>query len=190
MRRRAPLFLIAFLLVAVILKYFVLGGGDTQVVAARESVPMAEKRLDNMRKVAATIQGKEETYKKAAEELAGREQGLIRADTVQQAEVALGELVQTIARSNGVDARGIQEFRDKVLTNDYGEVSVAVQFSCGIEQLVNLLTAIGNQPQILATNEIHVTGGADKQKRVQVRLSVSAAAPRKLLPEKKGVSAF
>jgi hypothetical protein len=98
--------------------------------------------------------------------------------------------VQTIARSNGVDARGIQEFRDKVLTNDYGEVTVAMQFSCGIEQLVNLLTAIGNQPQILATNEIHVTGGADKQKRVQVRLSVSAAAPRKLLPEKKGVSAF
>jgi len=190
MRRLAPLLLIVVLLVAVILKYFVLGGGETQVVAARESVPMAEKRLDNMRKVAATVQGKEETYKKAAAELAGREQGLIRADTVQQAEVALGELVQTIARSNGVDARGIQEFRDKVLTNDYGEVTVAMQFSCGIEQLVNLLTAIGNQPQILATNEIHITGGADKQKRVQVRLSVSAAAPRKLLPEKKGVSAF
>jgi hypothetical protein len=190
MRRRAPFILIAVLLVAVILKYFVLGERETQVVAPRESVPIAEKRLDNMRKIAATVPGKEETYKKAAAELAGREQGLIRADTVQQAQVALGELVQTIARANGVDARGIQEFRDKVLNNDYGEVSVAVQFSCGIEQLVNLLTAIGNQPQILATNEIHVTGGNDKQKRVQVRLSVSAAVPRKLLPEKKGGSGF
>jgi len=190
MRRLAPFILIAILLVAVILKYFVLGERETQVVAPRESVPIAEKRLDNMRKVAATVPGKEETYKKAAAELAGREQGLIRADTVQQAQVALGELVQTIARANGVDARGIQEFRDKVLNNDYGEVSVAVQFSCGIEQLVNLLTAIGNQPQILATNEIHVTGGADKQKRVMVRLSVSAAVPRKLLPEKKGGPAF
>jgi hypothetical protein len=180
----------AVLAVAVILKYFVLGGSDTELVAAQESVPAAEKRLDNLRKVAATVPGKEETYKKAAAELAEREKGIIGANTVQQAQVALGELVQTIARSNGVDARGIQEFRDKVLTNDYGEVSVAVQFSCGIEQLVNLLTAIGNQPQILSTNEIHVTGGNDKQKRVQVRLSVSAAVPRKLLPEKKGVSAF
>jgi len=56
--------------------------------------------------------------------------------------------------------------------------------------LVNLLTAIGNQPQILATNEIFVNGGADKQKRVGVRLSVSAAVPRTLLPAKKGASAF
>jgi Tfp pilus assembly protein PilO len=190
MRRRTLLVALAVLLAAVILKYFVLGGREAQVVGAQESIPMAEKRLDNMRKVAATVPGKEEIYKKAAAELAGREQGLIKADTVQQAQAALGELVQTIARSNGVDARGIQEFRDKVLNNDYGEVTVAVQFTCGIEQLVNLLTAIGNQPQILATNEIHVIGGSDKQKRVQVRLSVSAAAPRKLLPEKKGAPAF
>jgi hypothetical protein len=35
-----------------------------------------------------------------------------------------------------------------------------------------------------------VNGGNDKQKRVQVRLSVSAAVPRKLLPEKKGGPAF
>ena len=69
MRQRALLVLMAVLLVAFILKYFVLGGGDTQVVAAQESVPMAEKRLANMRKIAATIQGKEETYKKAAAEL-------------------------------------------------------------------------------------------------------------------------
>ena len=190
MKRRAPLVLIAGLVAALILKYFVLGDHETQVVGAQDSVPMAEKRLDNMRKVASTVPGKEEMYNKAAAELAGREQGLIKASSVQQAQVALGELVQTIARSNGVDARGIQEFREKVLNKDYGEVSVAVQFTCGIEQLVNLLTAIGNQPQILATNEIHVSGGNDKQKRVQVRLSVSAAVPRKLLPEKKGVSAF
>ena len=189
MRRLAPLLLVA-LVVAVILKYFVLSGAETKVVAAEESVPMAEKRLEGMRKVAATVPGKEAVYKTAAAELAEREKGLIQAATVQQAEVALGELVQTIARSNGVDARGIQEFRDKVLNNDYGEVTVAVQFTCGIEQLVNLLTAIGNQPQLLATNEIHVNGGGDKQKRVSVRLSVSAAVPRKLLPEKKGASAF
>ena len=32
--------------------------------------------------------------------------------------------------------------------------------------------------------------GSDKNKNVQVRMVVSAAVPRKLLPEKKGVGAF
>jgi hypothetical protein len=59
-----------------------------------------------------------------------------------------------------------------------------------MEQLVNLLAAIGNQPEILATNEIHISGGSDKNKNVQVRMVVSAAVPRKLLPEKKGLAAF
>ena len=37
-------------------------------------------------------------------------------------------------------------------------------FGCGIDQLVNFLAALADQPQILATNEIRVTGGADKKK--------------------------
>ncbi len=67
---------------------------------------------------------------------------------------------------------------------------MTVTFTCGIEQLVNLLAALANQPQILATNEIQVTGGTDKKKNVQVRLSLSGVVPRKLVPEKKGVAAF
>jgi hypothetical protein len=59
-----------------------------------------------------------------------------------------------------------------------------VAFTCGIEQLVNLLAALGNQAPILATNEISVVGGTDKKKNVQVRLTVSAVVPRKLLPKK------
>ena len=63
-------------------------------------------------------------------------------------------------------------------------------FTCGMEQLVNMLGAIANQPDLLATDEIHIAGGNDKKKNVQVRLSVAAAVPRKLIPERKGVGAF
>jgi hypothetical protein len=48
---------------------------------------------------------------------------------------------------------------------------------------------LGNQPQILATYDIHVSGGHDKKKGIQVRLSVSAIVERKLIP-KKGAAAF
>jgi len=85
----------------------------------------------------------------------------------------------------------MDEYHAKVLTPDYGELSVTVSFNCGIEQLVNMLAALANQPQILATNEIRVAGGNDKKKNIQVRLAVSSLVPRKLLPaEKKGIAGF
>jgi hypothetical protein len=151
-----------------------------------DSIPAAERRLDNLRKAAAALSAEEAFYKKAEAELAGREKGLLKADTEQQAQVALLDLVQNTARANQVEIRGSQEFRDKVWNDDYGEVSVTVAFSCGMEQLVNLLTAIGNQPEILSTSSVQISGGSDKKKNVQVRLIVSAAVPRKLIPQKKG----
>ena len=190
MNRRA-LYIILVLSVLVVLKYGFFGDRGAPVVVAREdSLPAAERRLENLRKVAATVPGEEELYKKAAAELSVREKGLLKADTDQQAQVALLDLVQNTARANQVEIRGSQEFREKALNDDYGEVSVTVTFSCGMDQLVNLLAAVGNQPEILATNEIQISGGNDKNKNVQVRLVVSAAVPRKLLPEKKGVAAF
>jgi hypothetical protein len=177
--------------VLVVVKYAFFGDSGAPVVAAREdSIPAAERRLESLRKVAATVPAEEALYKKAAAELSVREVGLIKANTEEEARIALLELVQNTARVNQVEIRGNQEFREKVLSDDYGEVSVAVTFTCGIEQLVNLLAAIGNQPEILATNEIHISGGNDKNKNVQVRMVVSAAVPRKLLPEKKGLAAF
>ncbi|HUP02386.1 MAG TPA: type II secretion system protein GspM [Bryobacteraceae bacterium] len=175
------------LAVMVVVKYAFLGDKDAPAVVGQEdSAPAAERRLDNLRKAAATIPAREDLYKKAQAELSQRETGLLKANTEQEAQVALLELVQNTGRANQVTIQGSQEFRDKVLNDDYGEVSVAVAFTCGMEQLVNLLAAIGNQPEILATNEIHISGGSDKKKNVQVRLVVSAAVPRKLLPEKKG----
>ncbi len=189
--KRPALYIIAILSVLVAARYGLLRDRDAPtVVEPEDSIPAAEKRLENLRKLAATLPGEEDLYKRAASELSGREKDLLKADTDQQAQVALFALVQNTAHANQVEIRGYQEFREKALDNDYGEVSVTVAFSCGMDQLVNLLAAIGNQPEILSTNEIQITGGADKRKNVQVRLNVAAAVPRKLIPEKKGVAAF
>jgi Tfp pilus assembly protein PilO len=179
------------LAVAVLVKYAFLGDrGAPSVVEPEDSIPAAEKRLDSLRKLAATLPGEEELYKKAAAELNGREKDLLQAGTDDQAKIALLALVQNTAHANQVEIRGSQEFREKVVNNDYGEVSVTVAFTCGMEQLVNLLAAIGNQPQILSTNEIQISNFNDKRKNVQVRLNIGAAVPRKLIPEKKGAPAF
>ena len=161
------------------------------VVASAESVPIAERRLERMRQLAATVPGKESVLQQARAELAAREAGILKADTAAQAGAQLLDVIRKAAMLNGIDARGAEEVnRVKPLANDYGEVSVTVTFTCGIEQLVNFLAALANEPEILATNEINVLGGNDKNKNVQVRLSLSGVVPKKLVPERKGALPF
>jgi hypothetical protein len=99
--------------------------------------------------------------------------------------------VNNVAKANGVQTRGLDDYHSRPISNDYGEVTVGVSFSSDIVQLVNFLAGLASQDLILATNEIHITGGTDKKKILQVRLSVSGLVPRKLIaPQKKGLAGF
>jgi Tfp pilus assembly protein PilO len=188
--RRTLFLLLGGLLLIVVLRFGVYGNRQAQVVAPAESIPLAEKRLDRLRQVAATVPGKEALLKQAMAELETREKGMLKADTHSQAQAQLLQVIHTVAEANGIDARGEEDQRVRPLASDYGEVSVTVTFGCRIEQLVNFLAAIANEPEILATNEIHIAGGDDKKKNVRVRLSLSGVVPKKLLPARKGVAAF
>jgi len=187
--RRTILILGAGLLL-ILAARFALVNRQSGVVEATESAPLAERRLALVRQKAATLAGREAVLKQARAELATREAGLLKADTKEQAEAVLLEQVQDIAKANGIDARGNQGFREKLLGADYAEVSATVNFTCGIEQLVNLLASLADEPEILATEDLRMTGGADKKKNVQVQLSVTGVVPRRLIPQKKGGTAF
>ena len=163
---------------------------STPVVAAADSIPLAEHRLERLRQLAATVPGKETVLQQVRAELQSREAGILKADTAPQAQAQLMDVIRRVATANGIDARGAEELRVRPLANDYGEVLVAVTFTCGIEQLVNFLAALANEPQIIATDEINITGGTDKKKAVQVRLSLSGVVPKKLVPAKRGLAAF
>jgi len=183
--RKYAALLAVSVLVFVLLKFGPSSGSGTTVVAASDSIPLAEKRLERLRQAAATVSAKEEILKQAKAELAARESGLLKGDTKAQAQAALTELVQSVAKANGIETKGVERWTEAVIDNDFGEVGAEVTFTCGIEQLVNLLAALADQPQILATNQIRINGGTDKKKLVQVRLGVSGIVPRRLLPEKK-----
>lgn len=185
-RKTLLMFLVAVVLLILVVRYRVMGDGQAVVVAPADSIPMAEQRLHRVRQLAAMVPGKEALFKQAAAELASREKGLIAADTAEQAKAQLLDVIHRVAAANGIDARGLEQSNVKQLANDYGEVSVGVTFTCGIEQLVNFLAAIANEPQILATNEINVSGGSDKKKNVLVRLSLSGVVPKRLVPARRG----
>ncbi len=190
--KRTGFGLIAGVAVILILRFVVIGGdSSSSAVAPSETVAQAEQRLHHVRQVTATVPGKEMLRKQAAATVDGLEKGIFRADTEPQARAQILEMVNDVAKANGVQTRGLEESHSKPLSNDYGEVTVTTSFACDVVQLVNLLAGLAAQDQILATNNIHITGGADKKKMLQVRLSVSGLVPRKLIaPEKKGLAAF
>jgi hypothetical protein len=182
------LIVVAVLAVAVALRYTVLSGDRPSAVGAPvDDIPSAERRLLKVREQAATVGAKEALLKQATEELKAREKGLIQTETAAQAQAVLLDKIRQVAQQNGFDARGADQFTEaKPLGDAYAVVSVTVTFTCAIEQLVNFLAMLDSQPEILATNEIHVVGTRDKKKQIQVRLGLSGVGPRKLLPPKKG----
>lgn len=176
----------ALLIPAAAWRFGLFGSSDAGTVAAAQAIPIDENRLQSLRVKAASVPGKEERLRQAQGELATREKGILKADTKAQAQAQLLEMVQFIAKTNGIEVRGVERMSEAVISSDYGEVGVEVAFVCGIDQLVNLMAALADQPQILATNELRINGGNDKKKNIQVHLSVGALVARKLLPEKKG----
>jgi hypothetical protein len=99
------------------------------------------------------------------------------------------DVLHKTALANGFDSNGaVQLPEPKALGKDYGQVSVGQNFTCGIDQLVNFLSVIANEPEILATDTINLIPNRDKNKNITVRLIFSGVIARKLVPEKKGVS--
>ena len=189
---RRLLWLLAAMAVGAILRLTVFTdrASTIQVVVPADAITRAEKRLQHLREQAATVPAKEAMLKQALAELETREQGLIKTETGPQAQAHLLDTIHRIAGQAGFDARGADQFTEvRPMGSDYGVVTVTESFTCAIEQLVNFLALLPAESELVATNEVHVTGGNDKKKNLQVRLSVSGLVPRSLVPKKKGPGA-
>lgn len=189
-RDRRALLLLAVALAVILAVKFAGSSGPEVAEAAVDSVDMAEKKLLKLRQLAATVPGKEVLLKQADAELVSREAGVIQADTAQQAQAQLLNVIRTLGKTENIDARGGEFGPVKPIGADYGEVSVSVQFECRIEQLVNFLAALTSQSALLATSEMRISSANPKEKTLTVRLALSGVVPRKLVPEQKGPSLF
>jgi hypothetical protein len=165
-------------------------GGGSKVVAPVESVARDEKRIAALRASMATVQGKEAALKQVSAELAEREKGLIPGDTAEQAQAQLLQIVRRLAKTQfpPLDLRQSELGQPRSYGESYAKVTVAVSLDCRIDELLNLLAAISSQPEIIATDEIRCGAANPKSKSMQVRLTVSGLVPRRLVPEKKGLS--
>ncbi len=187
--RRAIAFLAVSAILGLVVRFWP-EGSVPAVVPTADPVGMAEKRLAKLREVAATIPAKEDIYKQVSADLAVREKGLIAADTGAQAQAQLIQMVRTLGRAENppIEIRSYELTGVRPLGDAYGESVVGVQIECRIDQLVNLLAAIGAQPELVSTYDLRVTSTNAKEKIVSVRLGVSGVVPRRLVPDRKGPS--
>jgi hypothetical protein len=170
-------------------------GGDAppSVVNATNSISSAERRLERVRRLAATVPGKEELLEHVTAELAVREKGILQAQTAAQAQAQLLDVVRRVARAQTPPVEfGTVELSQEIarLGEEYGEIQITVPFSCRIEEFVNFLADLTKQPEAIATSEMRISAQDSKEKTVLVRLTVSGVVPRRLVPDKKGPATF
>lgn len=158
----------------------------TKPAVSGEKISQHEKMMLKLRQRAAAVPAREDTIERVKKALGEREKGLIKADTAPQAQAQMVQIVRRILRAQQppLEIRSIDPASPKPFGKNYGAVTATVQLDGKIEQVVNLLADLGNQPELIATEEVQIGEASPKDKRLSVRIVVSGLVDRKLIPEK------
>jgi hypothetical protein len=154
-----------------------------------DSIDRTQKRLAMLRKQAATLPGKEAIFKQVSAELSQREKGLIAGDTAEQAQAQLLQVIKRVAmqQTPPIEMGQVELGRPRSYGTAYGQVGVSITLTCGIDQLVNFLAALGAQPELTATEEIRFGASHPKLKTMPIRLTVFGLVAKGLIPQQKGL---
>ncbi len=185
--RRAVAILAAAVVLVLAYRFWPVSRDAAIAGAAAEAIPLAEKRLQRLRQVAATVPAKAKVAAAVETQMKEQEKGLLDAETAAQAQAQLLQIVNRLGRaqSPAIEIKQSETGQIQLHANEFGEAQVSVSFTCGIEQLVNLLADISAQPQMIATSELSIQAADAKQKTIAARLTVSGLLPRRLAPERK-----
>jgi hypothetical protein len=184
--RRTLAFAAVSLVLGLVIRFWPGDSSSAVPAAAADSIPVAERRLANLRDLAATVPGKEEILKKANADLEAREKNLLFADTAPQAQAQLIQIFRDVGRGENppVDIRSTEGFALRPFGDAYGEASVSIGVECRIDQLVNILAGIAARPELVSTSDMRINVVNPKDKIIGVHLTISGVVPRKLVPEK------
>lgn len=171
--------------------YYIAARPDNTTVARAaatpETIEMAEHQLAMKKRLAESVPKREAAVAIAKADLAKREKGLIQADTAAQAQAQILQVIRRIGHKQTppLEIRGQEVGQVKPYGQNYGQVLVTVSFECQVDQLVNLLSDLGSQPELVASHDLRIGQAHPKQKTFPVGLTVAGLVPRKLVPERK-----
>ena len=161
-----------------------------ETVAPVDNIPTAEQRLRRLRELAAIVPAKQQVLDQASKQLEDRERGLIKADTAAQAQEQLLQVLRKLASrpTTALNLRNTEIGPVRPYGDRYGEVTVSLNFDARIEQLVNLMSDLMAQKELIGVSDLRVGTAAPKEKTMPVRITISALVRRELVPEKKAGS--
>ncbi len=190
--KRALMALAAAVAVVLIVQFGFPGESRPEVVGLAGGIPAAEKRLARLRQLAAAVPGKRQALKQATAELEQREQAVIQAETGAQAQAQVLQVVRRIAKAQSppLEIRAVELGQIRPFGEQYGEALVSVTLECRIEELLNLLAELTRSGELVALSDLRIGSSNAKEKTVSARLTVSGVVPRRLAPEKKGLTRF
>ena len=144
-----------------------------------------EQQLQKLRTKEAQIPSKQGLLKQLEAQTGAREQGLIVADTLPQAQAILAQLVRQTARQEGFDLRGVVISQPAIYGGEYGQIAVQISAECRIEQVVNFLADLTKRQELVATEDLRINLYNAKEKTLQFYVTLSGLVPKRLVPEKR-----
>ena len=147
-------------------------------------MPLAERRLNSLRQIAAGLPAKEAVLKQAETELAAREKTIIVSGHQRPGagQVARSREAHRPGQWNRDPRRrySLLPKRSATLWRSLRRCN----FTCRIDQFVNFFADLSREPDMLAPSEIPAMSSQDqKNKTINVRMILSGVVPRKLVPK-------
>ncbi len=158
------------------------------ITVTADDLSLAEQRLARMREIVASVPGKQAILDQVSGELAVEEEGLIRAETANQAQAEMIQILRRLGmeESPGIEVQASQLGRVRELDEFYGVAPVTIRMRCRIEQLINFLAAVADQPQLITMDHLSINSDDAKDKTLRVEAIFSGVIPRDLVPQAEG----
>ncbi len=116
----------------------------------------------------------------ALEKVEGR---LLASETSALAQAEMQSLLGDLLKGEGIVMRNSRFGTVALEGEHYAQVPLTVDFTCAIEQFVNLSAAIASAPKLLTTRSIRVNEDNADTKAVRVQMTVAGYLPVERTPE-------
>jgi Tfp pilus assembly protein PilO len=136
----------------------------------------------------AQIQARQRPLTEAELSAAQRRLERVESRLLESADPALAQaemrsLVGQLLDAEGIPLRSSRFSPVKIEQDRYAQVPLVVEFTCGIEQMVNLMAEIANSSRLLATRDIRIRPDKPEVKSIAVTMTVAGFLPMDRAPE-------
>ncbi len=147
------------------------------------SLEAQEQRFELVREQAGRKPLSDAEYRAVEQALEKIEGLLLGSDTPALAQAEMQSLLGDLLKDEGIVMRNSRFGTVALEGEHYAQVPLTVDFTCAIEQFVNLMAAIANAPKLLTTRGLQLKQGNAETKAVSVRMTVSGYLPVERAPE-------